>query len=492
MRPADERGMTPAVDTDERGAPKRLGDPEGAEQPTAPDRYLPPPDACRKIFRDHVYGLIVLDQDANIRWVNDAVQELTGFAPEETIGHNVTEYLHEDSLALAAKVMTEIEERGDNGSPVVLQLLHADGSPVHFEVGAVDYRDDPEINGLVLRLRPFESQLQLGRLLSLLASGAPLPELLEPLVHSVRNMVRNAEVSLTYGWTGHGFEHAVGTRLPPALTGACGADRGGCGDDAGTLPWVQAFRSAKSILLADLTTLPATLRRAAEAAGFFACWALPVVAPPDQQPVASVVIWRGEPGLPLISDKLVLRQAEQLSTVAFERCHTEELLLRAARYDALTGLANRTFFFAELERSPRPARPQTTAVLYLDLDRFKQVNDTHTHRVGDQVLAEVASMLADNVRPGDLVARLGGDEFAVLCTGVSTTEEVTAIAERLVCAFHQPIQAGGRSLKVGLSIGIALGWDHGLSQDALMDAADHALYQAKRDGRGRWCMAEPT
>lgn len=482
--------MMPAANTDELGA--RVHSDATAHASTA-DSYLPPPGACRKIFRDHVYGLIVLDQDANIRWVNDAVQVNTGFAPEETIGHNIAEYLHEDSLALAVELMSEIEERGTKGSPVVLQLRHADGYWVHFEVGAVDYHDDPEINGLAIRLRPFESQLQLGRLLSQLAGGAPLHELLEPLVHGVRNMLRNAEVSITYGWNGHGFEHAVDTGLPPELTGALGPS-GEAGDDdpAGTLPWVQAFHTGESVLLADLTTLPLTVRRAAEAAGFFACWALPVVAPPDQQPVASVVVWRGEPGLPLISDGLVLRQAEQLSTVAFERCHTADLLLRAARYDALTGLANRTYFFAELERGPRPNRPKTTAVLYLDLDRFKQVNDTHTHRVGDRVLAEVATILADNVRPGDLVARLGGDEFAVLCTGVSTSEEVTAIAERLVCAFHQPIQAAGRSLEVGLSIGIAMGWDHGLSQDALMDAADHALYQAKRDGRGRWCLATPV
>lgn len=471
----------PLADVDERGTP---GHPQ---DPGAPGSYLPPPTVCRKIFRDHGYGIIVLDHDANVRWVNHAVQVLTGFAPEECIGHNIAEFLREDSLSLAVQVISEIKVLGDDGSPVVLQLRHADGHWVHFEVGAVDYHDDPEINGLAVRLRPFESQRQIGRLLSRLASGAPLENLLEPLVHGVRNMLRNAEVSVAHGWTGHGFEHTVSTGLPPALTGGPAPV-----DPTGTLPWVDAFQSARSVLLADLTTLPETLRRTAEAAGFFACWALPVVAPPDQQPVASVVVWRGEPGLPHISDQLVLRQAEQLSAVAFERCHTEELLRRAARYDALTGLANRTHFFAELEKDQRPACPETTAVLYLDLDRFKQVNDTHTHRVGDRLLAEVAVILAANVRPGDLVARLGGDEFGVLCTDVSTSEEVTAIAERLVNAFRQPIRLGGRSLQVGLSIGIALGSDHGGGHDALIDAADHALYQAKREGRGRWCVARPA
>jgi diguanylate cyclase (GGDEF)-like protein len=152
-----------------------------------------------------------------------------------------------------------------------------------------------------------------------------------------------------------------------------------------------------------------------------------------------------------------------------------------ARHDPLTGLANRSVLTAELER------PGPIAVLYLDLDGFKQVNDTHGHAAGDLVLSTVAKRLSAAVRATDLVVRLGGDEFVLLCPGLPEAEAIR-LAERVLSDVASPIAFRGEPLDIGASIGIAAYGDDVPESDVLR-SADMAMYQAKKQGRGRWVMA---
>ena len=173
-----------------------------------------------------------------------------------------------------------------------------------------------------------------------------------------------------------------------------------------------------------------------------------------------------------------------------ERRHAEEelrsltaaLTERAVR-DPLTGLANRALLEERLRAVlSRDARSGlTTAVLFLDLDGFKAVNDHHGHAVGDQVLRAVAERLAAAVRPSDTVARLGGDEFVVLVEG-ATEEGVAALAARLRQTVQLPI--GNLDLQVGVSVGVALSHQGASEPSALLGAADKDMYAAKRSRRG--------
>ena len=163
-----------------------------------------------------------------------------------------------------------------------------------------------------------------------------------------------------------------------------------------------------------------------------------------------------------------------------------ERLRHGALHDALTGLPNRTLFLDRLEQSVRRARRQGpgsgAAVLFLDLDRFKVVNDSLGHQVGDQLLQAVALRLNAALRPGDTVARIGGDEFTVLVEDVADPREATVVAERVLDTLANPFPVAGRELHVSGSIGIALAAPDA-DPEALIRDADVAMYRAKADGK---------
>ena len=163
-----------------------------------------------------------------------------------------------------------------------------------------------------------------------------------------------------------------------------------------------------------------------------------------------------------------------------------------ARHDSLTGLPNRAHLAEQLATQlPRTARGDELALLLLDLDRFKNVNDTLGHALGDALLCQVAQRLRAHVREGDLVARLGGDEFAVLQTGSGQPAAATTLAQRLIEVLSQPFELDGHQGHIGCSVGIALAPFDGDTAEVLLKNADLAMYRAKGAGRGVLRFFEP-
>ncbi len=169
-----------------------------------------------------------------------------------------------------------------------------------------------------------------------------------------------------------------------------------------------------------------------------------------------------------------------------DRKRHEARILHLAHHDALTGLPNRSLLSERLSHALAIAALENTkaAVLYLDLDRFKPVNDVLGHAAGDELLVQVANRISAEIRSADTLARVGGDEFIIVQVNAASPERMSALAERIVTDLGVPFQIAGREIEIGVSIGIALYPDDGAASECLLRAADTAMYRVKEEGRG--------
>jgi diguanylate cyclase (GGDEF)-like protein/PAS domain S-box-containing protein len=175
-----------------------------------------------------------------------------------------------------------------------------------------------------------------------------------------------------------------------------------------------------------------------------------------------------------------------------ERARSEQRIVHLAHHDALTDLPNRVLFREQLDQAlARVGRGELLAVLYLDLDLFKHVNDTLGHPVGDMLLKAVADRLRDCVRTIDSVARLGGDEFAVIQPSIERPSDAVALATRIGEALREPFRLDGHEVVIDVSVGIAIAPMDATARDELLKHADMALYAAKGAGRGTYRFFEP-
>lgn len=214
-------------------------------------------------------------------------------------------------------------------------------------------------------------------------------------------------------------------------------------------------------------------------------------APPAEAGIAATELRHG--ARLLLVQTRALPDGGWVSTVEdiTSRRRIEAQMLHLAEHDVLTGLPNRASFIRRLEEVLQPGGPDC-AVLFLDLDRFKPVNDTLGHLAGDRVLQEVAVRLQALLRPGDMAARLGGDEFAMLRVGPDSSTEAALLAERLLQTIGQPIRLQVQQVGIGTSIGIACAPADGQEAELLLRHADLALYRAKQERRNRYRYYQPA
>jgi diguanylate cyclase (GGDEF)-like protein/PAS domain S-box-containing protein len=187
-----------------------------------------------------------------------------------------------------------------------------------------------------------------------------------------------------------------------------------------------------------------------------------------------------------------------LSIVSFDdvtaHLEAQRRLEHAAMHDPLTGLPNRRLLSQRLEQALARCRrgDHAVALLFLDLDRVKRVNDEFGHDAGDQILTVIAQRLLAVVRFEDTAARIGGDEFVIVCESISDADEVTALADRVLAAVNESVTCGERSVMLTASIGIATSFTGETGVDEMLRAADMAMYEAKTAGRARYVLAPGT
>jgi diguanylate cyclase (GGDEF)-like protein/PAS domain S-box-containing protein len=216
------------------------------------------------------------------------------------------------------------------------------------------------------------------------------------------------------------------------------------------------------------------------------CWSLPLTSNRGEL-LGTLTLWR-KAGDPCFADfQELVRSARDMAIVALEHSRLYEELRHQSQHDALTGLPNRLLLEDRLEQAVKQARRQETlvGVCFLDLDRFKRVNDSCGHAVGDELLRHLANLLRTNLREFDTITRQGGDEFIMVLPGLTSLREAEEICQRLAAKVGQLVTIGHHALKPTASVGISLFPTHGTQPGTLLKRADMALYRAKHGGGNR-------
>ena len=415
-------------------------------------------------------GVAHIDGVGTIVRANRMLEEMTGLPLDQILGRSLFDFAVGD--------MDRYVEMFDFGTgfgtlmgPVSVTYRHADGRLRQSALWALNHLEDPAVAAMVCTFTPHDTGGGLSAGLASIAEGDQVDDTLDLLSGAL---------------AGHPFQ-SRGCWLVRDVNGRrIAGDRGLADAMRAALAqqgsWWQAARGGDLAVCED-TRHGDEYDRLLAAAGVAAWWAVPCRDLEDGS--AAMVVLRDDVG-PI--SPLQREQLDQLVTtagLAFERSSMHAQLAHAAFHDPLTGLGNRGQFF---QRDDAPLQ-SGAALLYVDLDRFKPVNDQLGHTAGDLVLVTVADRIRRAVRPSDRLTRFGGDEFVVECAGVASDEEAIVIAERIMAAVQEPIRLDVAEIRVGASIGIAR-TDEPIDVDDLLDRSDAALLAAKAAGKGRWHLAE--
>ncbi|MEO7631639.1 MAG: EAL domain-containing protein [Mycobacteriales bacterium] len=286
---------------------------------------------------------------------------------------------------------------------------------------------------------------------------------------------------------GRTMRQGAAPSMPPeflaAIDGAeVGPNEGSCG--------AAMFRRAE-VIAEDIATDPmwVTWRLSALPAGLRACWSTPLLSadtrPAERRVLGSFAVYWDEPHSPTEDERRLVSTTAHITAIAIERAQAEQALADANLTDPLTGLGNRRLFPRKLgEALSKAGDNATVAVLYLDLDGFKFVNDSMGHDVGDQLLRPVGARLSGVLRPDDTAARLGGDEFAIICENSSDVHAAEVLAERARRVLTAPFRVAGREVFATASVGLSVG-SSSTAPARLVQDADAAMYRAKARSRAR-------
>ncbi len=445
-------------------------EPTGGAGVGADDTGPVPPDIAARIVRavDRSPSSVVtlVNPDLTIAWVSQSARWVTGSDPDSRRGDSAVARIHPDDAHRLAEGLAQLRAaRGHHDylttvpEPIRYRFQRFDGTWVVMEATIHNLLGDPEADGLLVFARPVSGHHDgVGHVIDLLVAGRPLPEVLGACAGLVPEPFGAA---------------AVVALLPDGPV--VGVPEGSpAAELVGDRRWWQAAAAGEPHIAPGFEGVPPDAAAAARARGFRSVWALPIRDQVGRDVIGCTVVWLKMKLEPNIATDEVLRHTERLASLVIGEERRRQDLRRQATTDPLTRLANRSAFEMRLAQAEGPV-----SVAVLDLDRFKPVNDSYGHEVGDAVLRVVAERLALGVRRGDLAARIGGDEFAVVFAEGTDHDDAVRSAARVVAAIEGPIALeGGRRVSVGASVGVATA-----PADEVVQRADAALYRAKRDKR---------
>jgi diguanylate cyclase (GGDEF)-like protein/PAS domain S-box-containing protein len=416
----------------------------------------------------------VCESDGTIAWVSDSVEALLGYRPGDLVGtHFQNLYAPADRPYSERGFATIRANPGVHPKvfmflPRTAQVRHADGRYVTVESHPTPILHDPTVNAVLMEWHLVADRRLLLAAIDAVANSRPLEETTMAVADLFESLLPRVDLEVLArdgrGWRTVGCpRHRDAQLLAPDLPDLDHVTWHEPWAPVSDRPWASVWAgSGQQVALVPLRGLDGVLHGVAVIVG-------------DVLDGIGLMIATVEESL--------LSVALRMLVLALAHARSQAALRRAAEHDPLTGLLNRAGFdrhIADLLAGPCGK----VAVLMVDLDDFKPVNDTYGHPCGDDLLGAVARRLECCLREGDIVARLGGDEFAVLCSG---SDAVDPVAQRIVRALGEPFPLSAAEIRISASLGAATG--PSLDLRSLLVRADTALYEAKRSGKNRAAVA---
>ena len=402
--------------------------------------------------------VLIVGPDGIVSYGSPSLGNTLGYRPEEVVGTDVSLYVHPDDVAEALEAFGDVLDGPGVGSkPIELRVRHKDGTWRHFEAVGTNMLDDPGVSGVVVNAwdvtgrKLIENELKLrDRAIAASSNGIVITDPNRPDNPIIYVNQKFEQI------TGYGTDETVGQNCRFLADG----DR--------EQPGVDELRLA--------------IQEGREWSG-----------PLRNYKKDGTPFWNELYIAPVRDEKGRIVNFIGVQKDVTERKVLEEKLAHQAFHDPLTDLPNRSLFLDRVDHALKRAarRGDRVAVVFMDLDNFKVVNDSLGHEVGDELLIAVAGRLRSCLRPTDTAARLGGDEFVVLLEDVENPEDGTRVAVRIGEAIRAPLRAGRHDLFVTTSVGVALGGGDGESAGDLLRNADLAMYRAKDGGKNNYAVFEP-
>lgn len=414
-------------------------------------------DAAEQLVRDVFFqqfprALLLLAPDLGVEWASPSTATILGHPEASLLELSVADLLHPDDLAEIAPMVAAVLARAGEavssptaatGIEVAARIRTASGD---YRPMAVSGRIADASGRVLVLVRPAAERHALDAVLDGLASGAELSSVLCALVGLVRS-----QFDIGNGWILHDLDG------PAEVVGSGGSPN--VGDPATLLADLRADGPRGDPIVDEDR------------------WIVPVRSATAESLYGVLVLESPRPDGPMPFDLHVLERSVNLASLAFARAADDRLLRLAASTDPLTGVLNRREFESRLARTALLPGALPLSLFFVDVDRFKVINDRFGHATGDEVLSAVAARLSNTARDGDAVGRLGGDEFAVACPSLRD-DAAPAMRDRLDAAFREPIAVADSRIELSVSIGVATAGDEA-ELERIIDRSDADMYDRK-------------
>ena len=396
-------------------------------------------------------GLVRLDRQRRCTYANRTFEAITGLPRAAALGAGWTSALHPDDYP---RMHVALEQLTRSHAPFqsTMRCLHRDGKLVWVSVKIAPILVDGQVEGYVGSLDDITTLRESE--VALLESEARL----RTIADTLPAMIAYIDADQIYRFLNIAYEREFGLAGTQVL-GKSVLDTVGAARYGTVAPYIRRVLDGETL----------SFEEEDEKEGIERCMEV-IYIPQIGEDRLQVV------GFHVMRQDITVQKREK------------QRLLKLAQVDALTGLSNRAGFQQKLSDAMHASRRQQhlMAVMYMDIDRFKPVNDTHGHGTGDALLRAFAQRLTQTMRATDIIARLGGDEFTIIMEQISRPDDAAVLAEKIVAAMQQPFELDGITVRISASIGLAFYRDEDISPAALLQRADVLLYKAKQDGRNTY------